>query len=96
MTLPDSLRPERSARDNARALGDRYLLPHPAEYVIVPSGTVHLRHPGSRRTLCGTLIPLDGPRMSRYSTDPHTLTCNRCGQVVEKAGERWAAKKRVR
>lgn len=80
-----------------RALGERYLLGYAVQYVTVPSGTVHLRKPGARRTLCGSTINVDGIKAPRYHTDPGTLlTCNRCGQVVEKAGDRWAKRKRAK
>lgn len=85
------------ATSEERALGERYLLGHPAQYVSVKTNTVHLRKPGARRTLCGQLINVDGRVAPRYHTDPGTiLTCNRCGQVVEKAGDRWAKTKRAR
>ncbi|GGO24896.1 hypothetical protein [Deinococcus humi] len=96
MTLLHTFEPEfRCDPDKARDLGERYHLGHPAEYVVMPTGTVHLRQAGSRRTICGTLIPLDGQKLPRYTTTGD-CTCIRCGQVIEKALDRAYGVKRAK
>ncbi|MBZ9715340.1 hypothetical protein [Deinococcus multiflagellatus] len=72
------------ARDAAQRLGERHGLPWPAEYVTVPSGTVHLREAGAARTICGTRLPLP-PRTSTVTTGEQALSCTRCQAKVRKA-----------
>ena len=82
---------------NRSALAALYHLNHDVEYVTVSTGTTHLRKPQERRALCGKLIPLDGPKIPRYHTDPGTvLTCQRCRTVTERATQRAQSAKRAK
>ena len=59
-----------------------FWLAKPAQFVLFPSGTQHLCWKGSRRTLCGKTIPLDGPVAPVYS-ERGDLSCARCRRYTD-------------
>lgn len=56
-------------------------------YVTLPTGTVHLSHDESDRTLCGLVIPTD-QTIEDETTSGVAATCKNCRRSLNK---RWPA-----